>query len=159
MSLEGPPRGPNGKIKRGPPNNRPLWNRDRSRKFKAPKTNRPLMSSKDDKTNLFFCSRAGYGVYRNRGVLTSARALRAGLLPALSVRWSPSVLNTILKKWLPVILGKGAKSLNLIELRISKIDFYFWSLNIWLNFMNFKKLREKSELTKSKLTKLIKNFP
>ena len=37
-----------------PPNNRPLRNRDRNRKFKAPKTNRPLISSKDDKTNLFF---------------------------------------------------------------------------------------------------------
>ena len=70
MSLEGPPRGPNGKIKRGrgikgksfplnpvfhvrPPNNRPLRNRDSNRKFKAPKTSGPLMSSKDDKTNLF----------------------------------------------------------------------------------------------------------
>ena len=69
MSLEGPPRGPNGKIKTGgikgksfplnsvlhvrPPNNRPLRNRDKNRKFKAPKTSGPLMSSKDDKTNLF----------------------------------------------------------------------------------------------------------
>ena len=55
-----------------------------------------------------------------------------------------------------MILRKGAKSLTLIELRISKIDFYFGSLNIRLNCVNFKKLREKSELTKSKLTKLIK---
>ena len=47
----------------------------------------------------------------------------------------------------------------LIELRILKIDFYFGSLKIRLNCVNFKKLREKSELTKSKLTNLIKNLP
>ena len=50
------------------------------------------------------------------------------------------------------------KSLNLIELRTSKIDFYFRSLNIGLNCLNLKKIREKSELTKSKLTKLIKKI-
>ena len=32
------------------------------------------------------------------------------------------------------------------------MDFYFGSLKIRLNCLNFKKLREKSALTKSKLT-------
>ena len=58
-----------------------------------------------------------------------------------------------------MILRKGTKSLNLIELRISNINFYFGSLNIQLICVNFKKLKEKSTLIESKLTKLIKNLP
>ena len=78
------------------------------------------------------------------------------IIPESRYPWEWRVLNAILKKWSPMILRKGVKSLNLIELRILKIDFYFESLNIRLICINFKKLREKSELTKSKLTKLIK---
>ena len=36
-----------------PPNNRPLGNSDKKRKFEAPKTSGPQVSSNDDKTNLF----------------------------------------------------------------------------------------------------------
>ena len=64
----GPTKGPKWKIKgeiKGksfplnsvhhvrPPNNRPLGNRDKNSLFKAPKPSGPLISSNDDKTNLF----------------------------------------------------------------------------------------------------------
>ena len=81
------------------------------------------------------------------------------IVPECRYAWELFVLNAILKKWLPVILRKGVKSLNFIELRISNIDFYFGLLNIRLICVNFKKLREKFELTKSKLTKVIKFLP
>ena len=66
MHVMRPPRGPNGKIKGGikgesfplnslhhlrPPNNRPP--RNKNKQVKAPKTSGPLVSSNDDKTNLF----------------------------------------------------------------------------------------------------------
>ena len=79
-------------------------------------------------------------------------------VPECRDQWEWRVLNVILKKWSRMILRKGAKSLNLIEFRISKIDFYFGSLNIRLICVNFKKLWEKFKLTKSKLTNLIKLF-
>ena len=51
--LRGNPSPLNSVLHVRPPNNRPLRNRDKNKKFKAPKTSGPLMSSKDDKTNFF----------------------------------------------------------------------------------------------------------
>ena len=80
-------------------------------------------------------------------------------IPECWYLWEWSVLNANSKKWSLVILRKGTKSLNLIELRISKMNFCIRSLGIRLIYLNFMKFKEKLTLTKSKLTKLIKILP
>ena len=50
------------------------------------------------------------------------------------------------------------ESLDLIQLRISKIDLYLGSLSVGSMSINLKKSNDKSELTYSKLIKILKKY-